>query len=210
MTQNRAPNSIFEEFPLVSPLAGEATEATRVFSLDRVLRTLGTMLQQDGFSEFELLVCDEVYVVRGQATAGQFARRSLFRKIFSLRRWRDGNRPTSGELRYSITDLLSFESNLGERRKQSREMPDPYSPSQILRGVGSYLDNRDGSRLVSVKVKDRWVTIEHIARDGKLEKSHQDFKYFYNYSLKSYLRRSNRSKLAPPSDPPFFVKWESR
>jgi hypothetical protein len=32
--------------------------------------------------------------------------------------------------------------------------------------------------------------------------------YFYDYWVKMYLRRSNRSKLPPPSEPTLFVTWK--
>ena len=210
MNQNAVESSIFVEFQLPSVAADDVVEATKYFPLDRTLRTLGSMLQPDGFSEFELQVSDDVYVVRGQVSAEQSASPSLFRKIFSLGHGQDDNRSTQRELRYSTSDLLTFETEVREQRKHSSEMPDPYSLSQILRGVGCYLDKREGSRLVSVKVKDRWVTIEYIASDGRQEKAHQDFEYFYNYWVKMYMQRSNRSKLPPPSDPTLFVTWESR
>lgn len=208
MKQSSAQNSIFEEFQLLSPAAADVTEATKYFPHDRTLRTLGTLLQQQGFAEFELQVSDDRYVVRGQAHGANLAPASLLQKIFAL--GKDRNRTTQRELGYSITDLLSFETEIRQRRKQPNEMPDPYGLSQILRGVGCYLDKREGSRLVSVIVKNRWVTIEYVAGDGRMERAHQDFEYFYNYWVKMYMQRSNRSKLPPPSDPTLFVTWEGR
>jgi len=209
MKQSSAQSSIFEEFQLPSRLADEIVEDLKYFPLDRTLRTLGTMLQRDGFAEFELRVNDDLYVVHGLGAADKSARSSLFEKVLGLGRRQGGAPRANRELRYSMTDLLTFETQVRERRKQSSEMPDPYSLSQILRGVGCYLDKRERSRLVSVKVKERWVTIEYITGDGRAEKAHQDFEYFYNYWVKMYLQRSNRSKLPPPSDPTLLVTWES-
>ncbi len=123
---------------------------------------------------------------------------------------RNGDLAVTGKLRYSVRDILLFETEERAQRKESSEIPDPYAPSQILRGVGCYLDKREGSRLVSVKVKNRWVTIDYLARDGRVEKIYQDFDYFYDYGVKMYMQRSNRSKLPPPSDPTLFVTWEAR
>jgi hypothetical protein len=87
-------------------------------------------------------------------------------------------------------------------------MPDPYSISQILRGAGSYLDNRDVTNLVGITLKERWVTVSYQTAEGRLEQAKQDLEYFYNYWVKMYMRRSNRTKLPPPSDPTLFVSWE--
>lgn len=209
MKQSSAQSSIFEEFQLPSQLENDVVEDLKYFPLDRTLRTLGTMLQLDGFAEFELRVKDDLYVVHRLGAAEKSAGSSLFEKLLSLGRRREGDPCANRELRYSMTDLLTFETQVRERRKQSSEMPDPYSLSQILRGVGCYLDKRERSRLLSVVVKDRWVTIEYLAGDGRAEKAHQDFEYFYNYWVKMYMQRSNRAKLPPPSDPTLLVTWES-
>ncbi|HWH78123.1 MAG TPA: hypothetical protein VNT76_12155, partial [Candidatus Binatus sp.] len=67
---------------------------------------------------------------------------------------------------------------------------------------------RQGSTLLGIGIRDRWVTIAYRAPNGELEKAHQDFEYFYNYWVKMYTQRSNRPKLPPPSDPTVFVAWE--
>jgi hypothetical protein len=86
-------------------------------------------------------------------------------------------------------------------------MPDPYSLSQILRGAGSYLDNRDVTELVGISLKDKWVTVSYQTAEGGLERAQQDLEYFYDYWVKMYLRRSNRAKPPRPSDPTVLVTW---
>ena len=153
MKQDKVQSSIFEAFQLPSKVPDNESEASQSVPLDRTLRTLGSLLEQDGFSEFDLQLCDDVYVVRGQASAEQSGLLSLFRKMFGLGPGRHGSRPILRSLRFSISGMLSAESKLRELRKQSSEMPHPYSLPQILRGVGCYLDKREGSRLVGVEVK---------------------------------------------------------
>jgi hypothetical protein len=87
-------------------------------------------------------------------------------------------------------------------------MPDPYSLSQILRGAGSYLDNRDVTELMGISLKGKWVTVSYQTAEGRLEQAQQDLEYFYDYWVKMYLRRSNRAKLPPPSDPTVLVTWK--
>ena len=86
-------------------------------------------------------------------------------------------------------------------------MPDPYSLSQILRGAGSYLDNRHNTKLVGISLKGKWVTVSYQTAEGRLEQAQQDLEYFYDYWVKMYLHRSNRTKLPPPSEPTVLVTW---
>jgi hypothetical protein len=87
-------------------------------------------------------------------------------------------------------------------------MPDPYSISQILRGAGNYLDNRDETSLVGITIKDRWVTVRYKTAEGRLEQAKQDLEYFYDYWVKMYLRRSNRPKFPVLDDPSLIVTWQ--
>ncbi len=87
-------------------------------------------------------------------------------------------------------------------------MPDPYSISQILRGAGSYLDNREAARLSAISLRGKWVTVAYENPDGRIEQAQQDLEYFYDYWVKMYMRRSNRAKLPAPSEPTLFVTWE--
>jgi hypothetical protein len=209
MKQNSTQNSKFFEYEDLSSVAEERSEASDFLPYHRILRILGSMLQQESLAEFEIQHSDDVYTIRGQSPRHASGCLSLLGRIFGAgKSMRNGDLAVTGELHYSVRDLLLFEAAERALRKESSEVPDPYAPSQILRGVGCYLDKREGSRLVGVKVKHRWVTIDYLARDGRVEKAFQDFEYFYDYGIKMYLQRSNRSKLPPSSDPTLFVTWE--
>ena len=200
----------FVEYNVPAAVSDNISESMKYFPYDRILRTLGSALEREGFSEFDLQVSRDGYAVCGSSPLKKSVSPSLFRRI--LGRENAGNRgdkPAMREVHYSVTDLLTFETGAREQRKQSSQMPDPYSLSQILRGVGCYMDKREGSRLARVGVKNRWVTIEYFATDGRLEKAHQDFDYFYDYWVKMYTQRGNRPKLPPLSDPTIFVTWEA-
>ncbi|HET9917002.1 MAG TPA: hypothetical protein VFQ89_07830, partial [Candidatus Binatia bacterium] len=49
----------------------------------------------------------------------------------------------------------------------------------------------------------------YFARDGRLQKAHQDFDYFYDFWVKMYTQRSSRTKLPPPGEPTLYVTWKS-
>ena len=156
------------------------------------------MLERDGLEEFELQFSDAGYTIRGQLSRKKSDGPSLWEKIFrSAKHLKNGHQAEMFERCYKAGEILQFETDLRVRRKEDRRIPEPNGPSQILRGVGGYLDKREGCRLVSVTVKDRWVTINYLVRDGRPEKFCQDFQYFYDYGVKMYLHRSNRSKVPP-------------
>jgi hypothetical protein len=112
------------------------------------------------------------------------------------------------DLRYTPREIEKLEVQGRTKRAQSDKMPDPYSLSQILRGAGSYVDNRATTYLVGITIKDRWVTVRYATADGRIEKAKQDLEYFYDYWVKMYLRRSNRPSLPSPHDPSLIVTWE--
>ena len=61
---------------------------------------------------------------------------------------------------------------------------------------------------LGISLKGKWVTVSYQTAEGRLEQAQQDLEYFYDYWVKMYLRRSNRAKLPPPSDPTVLVTWQ--
>ena len=205
-SQNSAP----AEYQVASQPAEELSDSIKFFPYDRLLRTLGSLLQQAGFTEYVLRVIGSDYTILGRVGMESSAPRCLLQKIFNLRGARKKNqRATLRQLRYSITDLLDFDTEGRGHRHLPSQMPDPNSTSQILRGVGCFLDKRKVSRLLGVTVKDRWVAIDYMTADGREQNETQDFEYFYDYWVNMYMQRSDRAKLPPPSDPTLYVTWES-
>ena len=204
-------NSNFNQRKISSGSAHDSSYVVQYLAYDRILRSLGSMLEQESLVEFELQLSDDVYTIRGRPTRRNSRALSWLERIFgSGQSLRDSHQAVVVERRYPVGEILQFESDFQALRKEDRQMPEPYGPSQILRGVGGYIDKREGCRLVGVSVKDRWVTINYLARDGRPEKACQDFEYFYDYGIKMFMQRSNRSKLPPPSDPTLRVIWEAR
>ena len=137
------------------------------------------MLQQESLAEYEIQHSDDVYTIRGQSSTASFWLFVAVRQNFGAgKSMRHSDQAALGELRYSVSDILRFETEVRAQRKESSEIPDPYFPSQILRGVGCYLDKREGSRLVGIKVKNRSVTIDYLARDGRAGKGLSGFRIF--------------------------------
>jgi len=176
------------------------------------LRALGQALEKFGFSTFELELVSETYWVTGRASVIESVKFSFSRFVRELLRGSAvaPNVTCSGgevDLRFSREEIERFDVRGRIKRQDPGKMPDPYSISQILRGAGSYLDNREVMALKGISLKGKWVTVSYQTAAGQLQQAQQDLEYFYDYWVKMYLRRSNRPKLPPPSDPTVLVTW---
>ena len=207
MKQNAAENRDFYETLETTSVEEEASPLAQPFSYAQILRTLGHALENHRFVGFEIRVEFDTYVIKGSVPPER-TKRSLFRSLQVL-----FSKPSASareatdeiELRYSLSEIQNLQFRARGQRSESPEIPDPHSLSQLLRGIGCYLDKRINDKLVGVVVKDRWVTIMHRSRDGQLLKTRQDMEYFYNFWVKMYLNRSSRPSEPAPSEPTFFV-----
>jgi hypothetical protein len=213
MKQNTAENKseIHDQHNTARKSAEDAARGQREFAKE--LRALGQAIEKFKFSTFDLQLESGIYVVTGRAISVENVKFSFSQFVVELLRGSSPTRTvttTVGEtdLRFSPEEIEKFDVRGRVKRENSNKMPDPYSISQILRGAGSYLDNRDVTTLVGITLKDKWVTVRYRTTEGRLEQAKQDLEYFYNYWVKMYMRRSNRAKLPPPSDPTLFVNWE--
>jgi hypothetical protein len=214
MKQNTAENiTVFLAEPDTSTKAAAApARDQREFAKE--LRALGQAIEKFRFSAFDLQIDSGIYVVSGRALIQmenvKFSFSRFVRELLRSSNPTPTVTTTSGQidLRFSPEEIENFDVRGKVKRQDPGKMPDPYSISQILRGAGSYLDKRDATNLVGITLKDRWVTVSYQTPEGRLEQAKQDLEYFYNYWVKMYMRRSNRTKLPPPADPTLFVNWE--
>jgi hypothetical protein len=192
----------------------QSTFESEISSYGKELRALGQALEGHRFICLDLEIEGDAYVVRGRASIPKGAQASFSRFVRDLVTYAieggSGRRKPAGEVerRYTPSEVHNLDVKGRDKRKHPDKMPDPHSLSQILRSAGSYLDNRRNTSLVGISIKDRWVTVRYKTAEGRVEQARQDLEYFYNYWVKAYLRRSNRSKLPPPSAPTFVVTWD--
>jgi hypothetical protein len=192
--------------PVNDPLLDEAASSAEKVSYARALRTIGLALEKHRFAAFGLRVEDDTYVVKGIIPSVELLKPSLFRSFCDLfiKPWtlsRRENKTDELELRYSHRELEEMDHDVRMQRSETPEIPDPHSISQLLRGIGCYLDKRAHSKLVGVSIKDRWVTIKYQSSNGQLLKTHEDIEYFYNFWVKMYLQRSSRPSVPQISAP---------
>lgn len=213
MKQNIAQSEI-----VIAAANGSSEKAIEAHAADsrnfaRQLRALGQALERFSFSAFDLELRSGTYLVTGTAISAENIKFSFSRFVRELLRGCSAKtmvtcNDSHVDLHFSPEEIERFEERGKIRRQDPSKMPDPYSISQILRGAGSYLDNREVTTLVGISLKGKWVTVSYQTSERRLEQAQQDLEYFYDYWVKMYLRRSNRAKLPPPSDPTVLVTWQ--
>jgi len=213
MKQNGASQPVVSvEFPNSTGAEG-TTSADHEWNYAKELRTLGQALEARQISSVELEIDSGVYFVHGKATNLKPGQTSLARMVRDFLLGSDPNsRAQEGEditLRYTTNEIQQLDDDGRAKRKDAGMTPDPYSLSQVLRGAGAYLDNRHETKLVGVSVNDRWVTLRYRTAAGRIEQAKEDIEYFFNYWVKMYLRRKNRTPITKTaSDPTLVVTWE--
>lgn len=213
MKHNIAHNEALKAGGEGSPTDPNGAAAADSTDFARRLRALGQALEKFSFSAFDLELSSGIYLVKGTATSTDNLKFSFSRFVRELLRGA-ATRTTMTctdshvDLRFSPEEIERFDVRGRVRRQDADKMPDPYSISQILRGAGSYLDNRNVTQLMGVSLKGKWVTVSYQTTEGHLEQAQQDLEYFYDYWVKMYLRRSNRVKPPLPSDPTVLVTWQ--
>jgi hypothetical protein len=181
----------------------------------RELRAVGQALESRHVYSLDLELEGGLYVVRGKVTAARYAESSFSAFIQDLISGAGSVLTASPRrsmyeigLSYNPRDIEDLDSKGRSQRRDANQNPDPFSLAQKLRGVGSFLDYRPEMALAGVSVEDRWVTVRYITGEGRIEEAKQDVTYFYNYWVKMYLRRSQRSGEALSDDPTLHVTWE--
>jgi hypothetical protein len=177
------------------------------------LRAVGQALEKFRFAAFKLARREGTYTISGSGSSDLETTFSLIQSIRDVVR---GSRPKgkTGQsaspiaLSYSRSEIDSLDSKERAKREQADKMPDPYSISQILRGVGTFLDNRHAASLLGISFQDQWVTVLYKTHDGRVEQEKQDLEYFYDFWVKMYLRRSNRAAPDQAREPTLYVEWE--
>jgi len=84
MKSNYGQNSALQYYVASEPRE-DLSESIRLFPHDRILRTLGLLLQQAGITEYDLRVSDALYSIYTQVVTEDRARPSLIQQIFGFR-----------------------------------------------------------------------------------------------------------------------------
>ena len=96
------------------------------------------------------------------------------------------------EIRYSYDDIARMNTEGASKRVAAGEKPDPHALSQILRAVGAFVDQKQG-RLLGVTMEDHDFAIEYESALKQKTTEKHTVASLYDYWVKMYLRRRDRS-----------------
>jgi hypothetical protein len=190
---NRQSSSKYERLPVVQ-ITMPQTDENR-FAVE--LRAIGQALEKFKLNRFKIAQRSGVYTITGDPSADL---QTTFSLIQFIREFVRGGKLKSSsaeagnqiELTYSRPEIEVLDAQERAKRLEVNKLPDPYGVSQVLRGVGALLDNRQAASVLAIDYQEQWVTILYEKRDGRIEEEKQNFDYLYDIWVKMYLRRSNR------------------
>jgi hypothetical protein len=173
----------------------------------QTLRALGQALEAAHLDVFSLQSVGEVYHVRGEKLVEIQAPSEATAQLTSI--WQKLKRNGASEtppvhtsrqpiqLQYTSSDIEQLEREGQARRQHPHSMPDVYSPSQVLRAAGAYLD-RKRAKLVELAKNDANIKMRYETSLGAASEE-LSVPYLYDMAVRMYLRRTERPKEAAAS-----------
>lgn len=168
-----------------SPVGGPPV-SYRSMSYTQILRCLGQAVEQLQLGDFEIELDGADFVLRGEA-----ARSASGTKSPAGRSSQTERRTVDIKCTPEVIERLEREGRA--RREDPDGMPEPLSPSQVLRAIGDQLDIRQATpRLIR-----RQGPIVSVTFDTPYESVLQDehlVSNLFGVSMRMHLRRRNRDR----------------
>jgi hypothetical protein len=167
----------------------------------RSLRAIGQDLEKAGVANFDIHLregkCQVFGLVSQSALASDkaqkprwFPRRILRRIWLSLARiMLDEPVRFSFERSYGSREVERLDVNGRAVRRSDDEVPDHYTVSQILRVVGEYVAEREGT-VSRLRKDDRYLIIEYVTKSGDQKTEEVLISSLYDFGLEMYFQRS--------------------
>jgi hypothetical protein len=176
----------------------------------RRLRALGHALEKFNFFAFDLEIRGGTFLVIANTNPPERTNDSIMHFVsesFRQPSFRSGTMNSGRQvaLRFSAAEIDQFDRYGKNRRRDSRNTPDPCSISELLRGAGCYLDDRNEINHVKISLVGRWVIARYQTLQGQANHVKHDLDCYYDYWIKMYLRRSSRVELVVPTEPTVLV-----
>jgi hypothetical protein len=174
----------------------------------QVLRAIGQDLEERSLNVFELEIkgSDNFVSVReiqserntGSRSSKEFRLSGFLRTLRKQEPKRSsdetaGSLESETELRYTQDEIDRLEQKGQSRRGSASGSPELLSLSQILRAVGTYIDQK-GGRLVAVARRDRSnempsITLRYESYNGELKEEDHLFSDIYDLNVHLYKKR---------------------
>ncbi|MGH7798310.1 MAG: hypothetical protein ACREQ2_25890 [Candidatus Binatia bacterium] len=106
----------------------------------------------------------------------------------------DALRLAAGVFEWHVTesDIERFEREGRERRRADDQTPDTHAVSQVLRVIGSILDQK-GGQMASVSKDEQVVTLEYEISGGRMATEQYDVPTLYDFWVRMYMKRAARN-----------------
>lgn len=173
--------------------------ATETLNCSQTLRATGQLLEALNIESFTLRVDDNDFLIRERVPRRdrEIKVRESLASAWKIIQARDAGFMKSfhstGVLQFRIKqeDIARLEREGQTRRQNSSKAPETGAPSQILRAIGGYVDQKDG-RLLEVSKYDQNVYFEYELSSRETFMEQFTVSSLYDYWVKMYLKRSGR------------------
>ena len=164
----------------------------------QTLRALGQALEAARCENFNLRPVGENYYIRGERLVEvlpppQAPHPNFWQKL-KTNGVPEAAQPqvlrTPMELAYTAGDIDQIEQEGQAQRRDPHGMPDAYSPSQVLRAAGAYLD-RKRAKLQELSRKNGSIKLRYETSFGATTEE-LTVSYLYDLAVRMYLRRRDR------------------
>jgi len=168
-----------------------------------LLRPIGQMLETLRIESFAVTLNGDGFIIRDQTrNRAQLTprERAFLAHLHSMHGAtldkEDALRLAAGIFEWHLTsdDLQRLEREGRERRRDDEQTPDSHSVSQILRVIGTILDQKR-SQTFHVSKDEQTVTLEYVTPDGHQAAEEFSVPMLYDYWVGLYKRRASRNGL---------------
>ncbi len=175
------------------------------FTYAALLRPIGQMLESLRIDSFAVKPDSDGFVIRDKTRnrAQLTPRERAFLAELHLGHAasldkEDALRLAAGVFEWHLTptDIERLEIEGRELRRVDKRTPDSHSVSQILRVIGSMLDQKRGS-MASVSKEDQMVTVEYALPDGKKATEEFAMPLLYDQWVRMYKKRTVDCQAGP-------------
>ena len=166
-----------------------------------LLRPIGQMLEHLRIDSFTVRPDRNGFLVRDKTRHRALLtlrERSFLAELHTGHRGRldkqDALRLAEGVFEWHVTetDVERFERQGREKRRPGEQAPDSHSVSQVLRVIGTILDQKRG-QMSRVSKQEQVVTLEYELPGGRLATEEYDAPTLYDCSVRMYKKRAMRT-----------------
>lgn len=155
----------------------------------QALRIIGQELENHEVFDFRIIRENDAFSVDGKSKAvprqEEPESQSLWKRLFQTPEKTVGEKPEgeSVQLRFTVEELAAMDRRKGAQRPSKRNLPDDYSTSNILRVVGAFVDQVQGTVTKLVK-EGGGLVIEYEKPGAGLQVEERPISSFYDFSTR--------------------------